>query len=299
MALELSYLGSVNRWECDENDHLNVRFFADKMNQAARGWLAKVTGATPSAAGISTQHIRFLAEARIATPLRIDCGLLEQTGTHCVVLALMFHNLTEEPLAAFTSHFPGDFKLARAPITAPDWALPRGLDPSAPFVLPAGLWPAGAESAEGFKGVETLEALGFRTMGVGVISEAECSEGNLRPEHYIGRISDGMPNLWSFTGGEAATAARQAGMLGGAVLEYRLDVLAAPSPGDVFRHLSGIRSIGNKTQHMVHAIVNESRGELAARAEAIGVSMDLETRRAVVIDADRRRSLAGLMLRGS
>ena len=27
--MQLTYRGSVNRWECDENDHLNVRF-ADK-----------------------------------------------------------------------------------------------------------------------------------------------------------------------------------------------------------------------------------------------------------------------------
>ncbi len=285
MGLELSYLGSVNRWECDENDHLNVRFYADKMNQAARSWLARTSGVMPSPQHIAVQHIRFLAEARIATPLRVDCGLLAHTGTHCDVLSLMVHNLTDEPVAAFTTRFSGAFDLNATFVTAPEWAAPRGLDPAAPFG-----WPEVPEA---------LEALGFRTMGLGVIAEAECDDGRLRPEHYIGRISDGMPNLWGLTGGDATTSAREAGELGGAVLEYRLEVLAPPGPGDVFRQLSGIRAVGNKTQHMVHAIVNESRGEIAARAEAIGVAMDLKVRRAVPIDEARRRALADLMLRDS
>ena len=284
MALELAYLGSVNRWECDENDHLNVRFFADKMNQAARGWLGRATGTAPVPQNITRQHIRFLAEARIATPLRVDCGLLTLAPGYCEVLSLMVHNLTEAPLAAFTSRFTGHFELSSSLVTAPGWAEARGLDPDTPFA-----WPETPDA---------LEQLGFRTMGLGLVSESECSEGHLRPEHFIGRISDGMPNLWGLTAGDSATAAGGVGELGGAVLEYRLDVLAPPQAGDVFRQLSGIRAVANKTQHMVHAIVNETRGEIAARAEAIGVAMDLETRRAVPIDAPRRAALERLMVRG-
>ena len=31
--MQLTYRGSVNRWECDENDHLNVRFCEQKLYQ--------------------------------------------------------------------------------------------------------------------------------------------------------------------------------------------------------------------------------------------------------------------------
>ena len=27
----LTYRGSVNRWECDENDHMNVRYCVEKL----------------------------------------------------------------------------------------------------------------------------------------------------------------------------------------------------------------------------------------------------------------------------
>ena len=36
---ELCLQTSVNRWECDENDHLNVRFFVRMAWESIDGWL--------------------------------------------------------------------------------------------------------------------------------------------------------------------------------------------------------------------------------------------------------------------
>jgi hypothetical protein len=71
------FWGSVNQWECDENDHLNVRFYAHKVHQAIQVLLAQRGGLArrpPPPAPGGTLHIRFLREARSATPLRIDCA---------------------------------------------------------------------------------------------------------------------------------------------------------------------------------------------------------------------------------
>ena len=135
-------------------------------------------------------------------------------------------------------------------------------------------------------------------MGQGRIAAAECDEtGTVLPEIYIGRISDGMPNLWAFTTDAAEQEQRQSGALGGAALEYQLDILRPLERNDVFQHVSGIRDIGNKTQHMVHLLINESSDEIAVRAEAIGVGMDLETRKAVPISDVRRAQLEKLLVR--
>ena len=75
MAFLSCYLGSVNRWECDENDHLNVRFYAQKINQSVATFLHETLG--PNTLTITRQHLRFVQEARIATPLRVDCGLVD------------------------------------------------------------------------------------------------------------------------------------------------------------------------------------------------------------------------------
>ena len=80
MSLLPSYRGSVNAWECDENDHLNVRFFLAKVDQGlpftldALGLRAAMQEqkARPR---IRAQHVRFLREARLATPLTAWAGL--------------------------------------------------------------------------------------------------------------------------------------------------------------------------------------------------------------------------------
>jgi len=285
--LKPCYYGSVNRWECDENDHLNVRFFAQKVHQAVDIFTREVAGEVAEPVRITAQHIRFVAEARMATPLRVDCGLLSVGDTGWDVLALMVNHQSGTPVAGFVSRVER-CGLADVPppatVEAPDWAVPRGIDPDNPFPPPADL--------------ESAFRMGFQTMGRGVIGTEECdAAGRLNPHACIGRISDGMPNLWAFTADEGTAAARGSGSHGGAALEYRLTVHRPLAAGDVFRHVSGIRAIGNKTQHMVHLLWNETRSELAATAEAIGVAMDLSTRRAIPVSAARRRVLETLLLR--
>ncbi len=284
--MESCFLGSVNRWECDENDHLNVRFYAQKINQAVAIFLEGL-GVRFADVRITGQHIRFVQEARIAAPLRVDCGLIA-VGAGCWdVLSLMHHNLTDAPVAGFRTRVEGSTLSATVPVPlveVPDWAAARGVRPDDPFPLPAS--------------AEAAHAGGFRMMGRGRVAAEECDEtGLLLPEVYIGRISDGMPNLWAFTTDAIEQEQRQSGALGGAALEYQLDILRPLRLNDVFRHVSGIREIGNKTQHMVHLLLNETANEIAVRAEAIGVGMDLGTRKAVLISAARRLQLEALRVR--
>ena len=98
--MQLTYRGSVNRWECDENDHLNVRFCEQKLYQTLLSGLlehqclsAEDLAHLPNL--IRRQHIRFQAESRLAAPLggysqRSDWGRglfdavrSEQQGDHC------------------------------------------------------------------------------------------------------------------------------------------------------------------------------------------------------------------------
>lgn len=290
--MQACYYGSVNRWECDENDHLNVRFFAHKMNQALQvflhghGWEIASDMAHLSQV-IQAQHIRFLKEARIATPLRVDCGLVGGAGEDLHVLCLMKNNADGSVLAAFTTEVHvgawfGRPELERSP--ASDATGPRGIDPEDPFPRPDSL--------------DQARAAGFRSMGRGVIETVECdSAGLLLPHVYIGRISDGMPNLWALTSTTEGSDNRRSGEMGGAALEYRLNILDPLRQGEIFHHVAGIRSLGGKTQHMVHMLFSESRDCLSASAEAIGVAMDLTTRKAVPISEQRRARLTPMLLR--
>ncbi len=284
------YWGSVNQWECDENDHLNVRFYAHKVNQAVALILSSSSDTKPDnvAATVRCQHIRFLAEARAATPLRIDCGVLDQGDDWMEIVSLMHDNVSGRILSAFRTTLvtAGRQPAPRPskPLDLPVVAQPRGIDPSA---LPAP--PAGREEARG---------AGYRIVGRGIVGAELCdAQGLLEPHAYIGLISDGMPNLWAFLNPAAEQSARAGGKLGGAALEQRLEILEPLTRGAVFVQLSGVRAIGNKTQQMAHVLYDETHGRVAAVAEAVGVAMDLASRKAVVMSPERRRHLEGLLLR--
>jgi len=282
--------GSVNQWECDENDHLNVRHFAGKINEAVQILLSRQFGidAETVPGRIRAQHIRFLNEARAATPLRVDCAVVQQDEARLSVVSLMHDNVSGKPLAGFVSDIDisglGPAAAADTMADIPEPARPRGIDPAAVPAVPQ-TW-------------DEARAAGYRIVGRGVIARAECDDdGQMLPHAYVGRISDGMPNLWGYLNPPHSQSARTSGELGGAALEQRLDIVAPLRRGAVYSQFSGVRALGNKTQHMAHLIFDESRQRVAATMEAVGVAMDLETRRAVPIPAERRRHLEGLLLR--
>jgi acyl-CoA thioester hydrolase len=280
------YWGSVNQWECDENDHLNVRFYAHKINQAQQILTAGLGLDAAAGLGIRTQHIRFLREARVATPLRVDCGVVRAGAQSIDLLAVMHHNVSGEVIATFvTTLAVAAFTMDVAGVSVPDFAGPRGIDPAESPAPPADR--------------DHALAMGYRIVGRGVIGRDECDEtGTTLPHIYIGRISDGMPNLWGFVNAADEQASREQGSIGGAALEQRLEILNPLTSGAVFTQLSGIRALGSKTQQMSHLIYEEGRNRLAARAEVVGVAMDLTTRRALPISNERRQRLEPLLLRG-
>ena len=152
------YYGSVNRWECDENDHLNVRFYAQKVHQALIAFTREVAAEQSRSVRVTGQHIRFVAEARIATPLRVDCALLAAADAECEVLALMVNQQNEAPVAGFVARLglrASELRTEPAGVQVPDWAAPRGLDPASPYPPPDDL--------------QGAFAAGFKTMGRGVI----------------------------------------------------------------------------------------------------------------------------------
>ena len=63
----LTYRGSVNRWECDENDHMNVRYCVEKLYETSFAGLIMTNNYSAlenkdSYRGIKRVHIRFQNE---------------------------------------------------------------------------------------------------------------------------------------------------------------------------------------------------------------------------------------------
>lgn len=298
MSVIPTYRGYVNAWECDENDHMNVRFYVARANEGMPFVLAALglgtaaldrAGARPR---VLRQHIRYLREARMATPLEVYSGVARHDGDRLTVYAEIRHTLTRAVHAALVTELalvgPEGRRLAiPAPpaelrCAIPEHGAPRGLAGVAER-------PAPAHAA--------LPSLGFVEIGRGRVGVAESdASGEMEPFQYVGRTSDSAVNLLIRSQTEDELARRESGIEGGAVVEFRIVHHAPLRTGSLFAIQSGLAAVTRRTQHIVHLIWDEESRACAASCDVIVVAMDLRTRKSIEFsEARRARMMAGLL----
>ena len=116
--------------------------------------------------------------------------------------------------------------------------------------------------------------------------------GRMRPEQFIGRISDGIASLAAPTRAVILeTAKPRPRRIGGAVLEYRLAHLAWPRAGDRFVVRSGLSGLNDSTQRMVHWMLDPLSGKPWGTSEAVAITLDLDARKIVAVSPAARAAL--------
>ncbi len=292
--------GGVNTWECDEMGHLNVRFYVARAMEGLVG-LAGAMGLDgafrPGADAtllVREQHIRFLREARPGAALHMVAGLVSIGEDDARVLQLLIHSTTGELAASFQttiSHVTSregrafawaDRTVERAlnlMMQVPDRARPRSL----------ALTPVASGAS-----LEAARHMGLASLGVGAFGPQDCDVfGRMRPEVFIGRVSDGVAGLREATGG----GERPAGV-GGAVLEYRLLHLDWPGAGDRYEIRSGLVGVDQRAQRLIHWMLDPVSGRAWGSAEAVAVSLDLAARKIIPIDEQSRARLSAAIKPG-
>ncbi len=281
MPLVPCYRGSVNAWECDENAHLNVRFYLGKANQGLPTLLQRA-GVPPAVQPrIRVQHARFLREARQGVPLTVFAGFVTASQVYSEVR----HTGTGEPLATIVTDLAGELALPKdAPrCTIPEHGAPRGIDAAAAALRPD---------------YGSIGAMGFTEIGRGQIAPWECdAAGELEAFQYVGRMSDSVINLIAGFQTEEELSRRSNGVEGGALVELRIAFHAPLRVGSTFTIHSGVAAVGRKTQHFVHLFFDEGSRACVASAEGIAIAMDLKARRAIELPEERRRRIEARLLR--
>lgn len=294
MSVFVTHRGSVNAWECDENDHLNVRFFVAKANEGLPFVLAEL-GCTPAVLDrrgarlrVVSQHMRFLKEARKATPLTVLSGIARGAPDQLTVYSEVRHSLSGAVLATLLTDVVLESAREGTALPVPEVPLALRCDVphhGAPRGLAAGraLLPPDRRA---------LVDHGFVEIARGRVRPSECDAlGELETFQYIGRISDGVVNLMAHFQTEEELARRSHGIEGGALLEYRCAYRSPLRSGSLFTIHSGLRSVGSKTLHVVHLVYDEETRSCAAAAEGVAVAMDLKARKAIEIPEGRRRRM--------
>ena len=287
--------GGVNTWECDEMGHMNVRFYVSRAMEGLVGFAAAMglEGAFRASADatlvVKDHHVRFLREARASAPLHMVAGLVDFGECEARLLQLLIHGNGE--LAA-------SFQTLVAHTTARDgrpfpWSeRTRGLAEDLRIDIPQRAAPRslGLEPSAGGANLARAEAMGLITLSTGAFGAQDCDVfGRVRPELFIGRVSDGVPGLAAAFGGRAAGAERPE-RVGGAVLEYRLAYHAWPRAGDRFEVRSGLAGFDDRAQRVAHWILDPASGEPWVTSEAIAIALDLDARKIIPIgDEDKAR----------
>jgi acyl-CoA thioester hydrolase len=305
--LEL-YRGCVNAWECDEMGHMNVRFYIARAMEsalvfAARIGLRRAHQSAPTSQLIPrAQHIRFLKKARAGAPLNGVGGVVAHDET-TVQLYQELRHADGAPAATLTTLYAhADARTGRV-FAWPDRA--RATMDKLACTIPAHGQPRSIDVNTGpsAASVAIAEALGVGVIGRGAVLVGECDTlGAARPEIFIARVSDAMPNLmgaWrEAVAKDASKAGKDAVAAGAAVLEYRILYRRWPRVGDLLEVRSAVASVEEKTHRFVHWVLDPLSGEAWATAEAVAVTFDLKTRKTIKASDAQRRALEAMIVAG-
>lgn len=303
-AMTLVARGSVQTWECDVMGHMNVQFYVAYASEGLAaltvllGYGGRQLRDRRQAWIVRDQHMRFLRELRPGTPFSIHAGVLEADAHRLRVYQEIRHSADGTVSAALTSalelaDLDNPQTLRSIPRLVLDRAQAMRLD------LPAQGMPRGLTLSGPLRERATLgeaDRLGMLTTAMGAVQANHCDgQGHLRLQSYIGRIAEAVPNL--FAEGRSRQPGPE-GRRGGAALEYRLLYRTRPREGDTLMLKSGLKAVGEKTINWVHWLFDLESDTLVCTAEAVGIALDLVTRKAMAMPDDERAALQALVIPG-
>lgn len=285
------YRGSCNTWECDEMGHMNVRFYVARMMDGLAEFAHQAGMGQAFRAGAQStlrprdQHIRFLREAHAGKPFIMRACVLAIEDSSVLVYQQIDH-AGGEPCAAFRTWvdhvdintglvFPWSpgvrAKLETLKSEAPADLGPRSIDMSIPPRKSARMADA--------------DAIDAPVIGRAIVSAQHLDvTGRMMPEFFIARVSDSISHLlrpWREAVAEAARARGDTVRTGGAVLEYRLVYRRWPVAGDRILIRSARGFVKEKAHSFVHWLLDPDSGEAWCTAEAVAITFNLETRKAI------------------
>lgn len=251
----------VERWECDYNDHWNVRFYGRSF-QAASETIAS-HGGRPNPGGqcVSTRQLRFHNELMVSAPVEVRSARLIDAGDMTGAIA---HEMwSGDKLAATALDLPGGGD--HLPTVTPDqvpMVMPRGISGPKPDTTPAAHTTA-TEIALGPTRAEDLDHLGYLRFDQMLrhssnIQHIQFNRLGLTPEfardHRINRMG----------------------------VEFRVTRGTAPAAGDCLSGKTWTSRIAGKAIWATTTIETAS-ADLVALIEMCVVTVNLDSRKAVPV----------------
>jgi acyl-CoA thioester hydrolase len=289
-----TYATAVNTWQCDENDHLNVRFYTELAHEASASLMTALglgrRAQTREGLAVSAKedHLRYLREFRVNDPIEVRSAPVE-IGEHDLLIYHEVRNALDGTVAATAR---------RRLVADKPWpAAFRTRAEQARIELPAKAQPRSVGAAR-LPDLTLAQAadVGLFEVGRTMIKPSECDiHGVLLAHHQTGRYSDAAPMLWQHVGLDRA--AMQRNQEGSVVIEIAQYYRNALGVGDCAVVMSGLTAFSDKIVKLVHFLFDAETGMLAACAEGVGVKFDQKMRKIVLFSDDERARLGERKLR--
>lgn len=278
----------TNKWECDENNHLNVQFYFGHIEEADRQFQF-LSGLTESIVGPRRmRHMRFHKELRSGDLITVRSAVAFD-GPH---LLTVVHELTNsatgelcataidgyEPQASSVKVLRTRFKDFRT--NMPEIAAPHSL-------------PAGGAVQRVTR--ELLAKTGAIISHRATVLPRDLSIDNKAGDAFAVRcFTEAAPHVWQTT---PLTADRlDQTNAGRVVLEMKLSWLSPIKLGDMVLVKSSISQVQEKTFCLRHYLFEARTNRLAATCDVVTGMLDRVDRKLISIPDDDRHAMSGLVL---
>lgn len=274
----------VNRWECDENDHLNVQFYYSRFDEADRQFKL-LSGLNDNLIGSRrVRHVRYHKELRDAQLIKVrSCVAFD--GPHMLTVVHEMYDPSTSVVAAtaIDGYEPNSSsaKTLRSRLTdcsasMPEIAVPRGLVAS-PFTgrpTPAALASAGAAIC--FRGTVLPRHIG--------------PEGRADDQFALSCFTDGVVHVWERTPMTHTYLTTHG--YGRVAVEMKLSWASPLKTGEPVVVVTGFTNVNAKTFSFRHHMFEARTNRLAATLDVVGLVMNLKTRKAVPLPQDAVKTIA-------
>ena len=225
--------------------------------------------------GIRSQQMRFIAEARFATPLIGRLALVALKRDEAVVLTELCHAVTKQVMMSIVHE-----------IQLPEAVSAEVMAEATLIELPKTAGRRGILTEDvDYSGINREAALahGFVSIGGGVIRHEECEDGVMAWQQMMGRVSDVVPVMWVRL--RADSSHPQDDNIGRAVLEHRLMPYNPIAAGHRFEIVSAVTGFQGKVQSLTHFMFDLERDRPVFCSQVLSLCFDLTTRKAIPFSA--------------
>lgn len=260
----------VNTWECDENRHMNVRFYIRRFEEGAAVFLAGHAGEGRHPV-LRHRHVRYHREL-LEGESTVTMAAFPNNGPLKGHLVQVLREISTGEICATSLDCFDD--LETAPI-APDAE-------AAEAASPRGLAAGDCEADNPGFLAEHMKARKALAINYMVAAEADRdAEGRLRTDRIVGCFSDGASHIWEHAG--ITTGWLNANSNGRVSVEMKVQPVGSIAAGEALELVSRVADQKGRTFRLVHTLRSVADGRVAARGEACCLVMNLESRRAVAL----------------